>query len=64
MYFNIAVHSEANPTHAVLAVDLSNAYNEDIMKALWEFPTTRPLWNNCYNILPPPKAASELVIPT
>ena len=55
MYFNIATHMEANPSHAILSLDYSNAFNETsrqkILEALWSVPDLRPIWCFIYHIL-------------
>jgi hypothetical protein len=54
---SVKVHTEANPTHATISIDVANAFNEakraKILQALWEHPTLRPLWYYCYSTLLP-----------
>ena len=55
MYFNVKAHMEANPSHAVLSLDYSNAFNEasreKVLEALWTVPDLRPIWSFCYHLL-------------
>ena len=57
MIFSVKVHTEANPTHATMSIDVANAFNEakraEILQALWTHPTLRPLWYYCYSTLLP-----------